>query len=265
MADLTLSEIWIYPVKSLGGIRLKSSVVLAKGLRYDRRWMLIDDQGNFMTQRTHPKMALFRQSIDEGQLSIRHQDRSIRLSFTHAVIDVPIETKVWDDSVKVMEVSKEHSEWFSESLSFPCRMVSFPEKNSRPVDARYNIDNDEVSLADGFPFLIIGEASLADLNRKLKNPLPMNRFRPNLVFMGGEAYEEDAWRAFRIGKNRFVGVKPCGRCMVTTINQDTAEKGREPLATLATYRQRDGNVYFGQNVIAIDHGEIFEGDEITVG
>ena len=93
----------------------------------------------------------------------------------------------------------------------------------------------------------------------------MNRFRPNLVFNGGEAFEEDAWRNFTIGKNRFVGVKPCGRCVVTTVNQDTAEKGLEPLATLSTYRKRGGNVYFGQNVIAIDHEEIFEGDEIILG
>ena len=121
-----------------------------------------------------------------------------------------------------------------------------------------------VSLADGYPLLIIGESSLADLNKRLAFPLPMNRFRPNLVFRGGEPYEEDIWRNFTVGRNRFVGVKPCARCVLTTVDQDTGKKGIEPLLTLAKYRKRDGGVYFGQNVIALDNYEIKEGDGITL-
>jgi uncharacterized protein YcbX len=112
--------------------------------------------------------------------------------------------------------------------------------------------------------LIIGQATLDDLNNRLKDPIPMNRFRPNLVFSGGEPFEEDDWKGFVVGSNRFAGVKPCARCIVPTINQDTAEKGREPLLTLSTYRKRDNEIYFGQNVLAIDHKEIHEGDEIKV-
>ena len=264
MRDLRLKEIWIYPVKSLGGIRVRSSRVFEKGLMHDRRWMLVDSAGNFMTQRTHPGMALFKLSFGQDRITIRHYEHSITLSFNPETKGVPIETKVFDNPVTVFEVSGVYNDWFSERMELTCKLVYFPEENSRPVDPDYAINNAQVSLADAYPFLIIGEASLDDLNKRLKHPLPMNRFRPNLVFSGGDAFEEDSWRNFIIGKNRFVGVKPCGRCAITTVNQDTAETGSEPLATLATYRKRNGKVYFGQNVIAIDHKEIHEGDEIIL-
>ena len=244
---------------------MKSSPVLEKGLRFDRRWMLVDEEGNFMTQRTCPGMALFKLTLGKDQFTIRHKEHFTLLPFTNSVFDLPIETRVFDDPVTVHEVSGPCSDWFSERLNRKCKLVSFPEENRRPVDPDYQINAGQVSLADGFPFLIIGEESLGDLNKRLKVPLPMNRFRPNLVFSGGVAFEEDTWRNFTIGKNRFVGVKPCSRCVVTTVNQDTAEKDAEPLATLSTYRKRGGNVYFGQNVIAVDHEEIFEGNEIILG
>ena len=119
-------------------------------------------------------------------------------------------------------------------------------------------------LPMAYPVLIIGQSSLDDLNQRMKEPLPMNRFRPNIVFTGGEPYEEDGWKNFRIGQNRFVGVKPCSRCVLTTVNQDTGKKGIEPLATLSTYRMRNNKVYFGQNLIPLDHNEIAEGDEIVL-
>ncbi len=265
MSDLRLKEIWIYPIKSLGGIRLPSSLVMGKGLRYDRRWMLVDEQDTFMTQRIYPKMALFKVGIDDSHLTVTFDQRSTRLAIDPQADGRPVTTKIWDDEVEVVEASGEDSEWFSERLGVKCKLVSFPEENGRAVDPEYRINQEQVSLADAYPFLIVGEQSLADLNGRLKEPLPMNRFRPNLVFSGGKPFEEDAWRNFRIGKNRFAGVKPCSRCVVTTVNQVTAEKGIEPLATLSTYRKLDGKVYFGQNVIAIDYGEIFEGDEIVLG
>ncbi len=265
MSDLRLKEIWIYPIKSLGGIRLPSSLVMGKGLRYDRRWMLVDEQDTFMTQRIYPKMALFKVGIDDSHLTVTFDQRSTRLAIDPPADGRPVTTKIWDDEVEVVEASGEDSEWFSERLGVKCKLVSFPEENGRAVDPEYRINQEQVSLADAYPFLIVGEQSLADLNGRLKEPLPMNRFRPNLVFSGGKPFEEDAWRNFRIGKNRFAGVKPCSRCVVTTVNQVTAEKGIEPLATLSTYRKLDGKVYFGQNVIAIDYGEIFEGDEIVLG
>jgi uncharacterized protein YcbX len=265
MGSLRLSEIWIYPIKSLGGIRLKSSKVLEKGLLHDRRWMLVDEKGNFMTQRTHPAMALLKLSFGVDRLNIHHANSSMSVLPGQPHKGTAITTHVFDDPVTVFEVSDIHSAWVSERLNLKCRLVYFPEENRRPVDPDYRVNREQVSLADAFPFLIIGENSLSDLNNRLKDPLPMNRFRPNLVFSGGVAYEEDTWKNFKVGRNRFVGVKPCARCVVTTVNQDTAQKGIEPLATLATYRRRNGNVYFGQNAIAIDHEEIVEGDEIIVG
>jgi hypothetical protein len=260
---LMLTEIWIYPIKSLGGIRLKSAKVLEKGLQHDRRWMLIDESATFMTQRIHTQMALFKVEANEDTLKITFENDTVFLPFSYLAIQTPIQATVWDDTVTVFEVSLSLSEWFSSKLNIKCKLVSFPEENSRPVEAAYKINNEQVSLADGYPFLIIGQASLDDLNKRLKEPLPINRFRPNFVFVGGEPYEEDEWRNFKIGKNSFAGVKPCARCVLTTVNQETATKGIEPLATLATYRKRGNKIYFGQNVLAIDHYEIYEGDEIV--
>jgi uncharacterized protein len=263
MSILCLSEIWIYPIKSLGGIRLSSSKVMEKGLEYDRRWMLIDDNNTFMTQRVFNSMALFKLSIQNSTFKISFEGDSITFSFSHSYIPIEINTDVWDDKVVTFEVSEDHSRWFSEKLRMKCKLVSFPESNGRPVDARFKINNENVSLADGYPLLIIGQSSLNDLNGRLEKSVPMNRFRPNLVFTGGQPYEEDNWKYFTIGKNKFAGVKPCSRCVLTTIDQQTGEKGKEPLATLAKYRQRENKIYFGQNVLAIDHNEIYEGDEIT--
>lgn len=262
MSQIRLTEIYIYPIKSLGRIRLPSSKVMEKGLAFDRRWMLIDETSTFMTQRVHPMMALFKLSIQNSKFNISFKDDFIELPFIHPVIPTEIKTNVWDDEVITFEVSEEYSKWFSGKLGMKCKLVSFPEENNRPVDIRYKINNENVSLADGYPLLIIGQSSLDDLNSRLELPVPMNRFRPNLVFTGGQPYEEDTWKFFTIGKNKFAGVKPCARCILTTVNQDTGEKGKEPLATLAKYRQKENKIYFGQNVLAIDHNEIHEGDEI---
>jgi uncharacterized protein YcbX len=266
MAALTLTEIWIYPIKSLGGIRLAKATVLEKGLSYDRRWMLVDGDGKFLTQRVHPVMALLKLTMDNEQLTITHTKKLSK----HSILLNPSRTNelrevtIWDDTVQAIEVSGESSRWFSEMLSIPCKLVYFPEENVRAVDPRFASNNENVSLADGYPFLIIGEASLADLNSKMESPLPMNRFRPNFVFSGGEAFEEDQWKEFTIGSNRFLGVKPCSRCVLTTVDQDTAIKGTEPLRTLATYRKWDNKIYFGQNLLAINHTFVTEGDRITL-
>ena len=261
MKKLVVSEVWIYPIKSLGGIRLSSAKILPKGIEYDRRWMLIDKDNMFMTQRENPAMALFKLSFTEGQFIVHHTGDTIELPFTYG--SDPIQSQVWDDGVEVYEVSPFHSKWFSEKLGVECRLVSFPDTNERPIDPRYAFNNEQVSLADGYPLLVIGQASLDDLNYRMNQPLPMNRFRPNIVFTGGEPYEEDGWKNFRIGANRFAGVKPCARCVLTTIDQDTAAKGIEPLATLATYRRRENKVYFGQNLIPLNYNQIAEGDEIV--
>lgn len=264
MPELKLTQIWIYPIKSLGGISLSSAKVMGKGLQYDRRWMLVDESGTFMTQRVYPKMALFKLSINDGQLIITHAQQSLKLDPEKRPVSNAITVSIWNDKVSAFEVDPSYSKWFSTLLGVPCRLIHFPEENARPVDPRYKVNEEHVSLADAYPFLIIGQSSLDDLNSKLVDPVPMNRFRPNFVFTGGAPYEEDTWRNFSIGSTRFVGVKLCDRCVLTTVNQDTAEKGIEPLKTLTSYRKRDNKVYFGQNLVAVDNTHVNIGDKITL-
>lgn len=258
-----LSEIWIYPVKSLAGIRIKQARVLEKGLEHDRRFMLVDHDNRFITQREYPELALFDTEISDNLLCITHRlnKQAITLPLR------PPESKtvtasIWNDAVSVSEVDVQASAWFSDQLKFTCRLVFFPEKNLRPVDHAYAIGNEQVSLADGYPFLIIGQASLDDLNARLAEPVEINRFRPNFVFTGGEPYEEDTWKNFSIGTVRFAGVKNCARCVLTTVNPATGTKGVEPLRTLSGYRRINGKVYFGQNAVALAQGVIYEGDFI---
>lgn len=266
MKHLVLKEIWIYPVKSLGGIAVEKARVAGKGLQFDRRWMLIDHTGVALTQRVHPLMALFKLKIEDGKIFVTFK-KGEKVSSTHFDIALPfagkwISAKIWDDDVEVIEVASGVSEWFSGHLGISCKLVAFPEKKPRPVDPRYNVNHKHVSLADAYPFLLIGQASLDDLNSRLTEPVPMNRFRPNFVFTGGAPYEEDHWTDFSIGSIRFMAVKKSDRCVLTTVDQDTALKGTEPLRTLSTYRKIESKVYFGQNLLALDEGLVSVGDSI---
>jgi len=264
MKDLQLSQIWIYPIKSLGGIPLTSAKVLEKGLHNDRRFMLVGEDGLFMTQRIYPRMALFKTSLNGNNIVVRFESDHIELPLQPTVTGNDQSVQVWDDTVTAKEVASSYNQWFSDRLDLKCKLMFFPEENPRPVDPKYKVNNEHVGFADAYPFLIIGQSSLDDLNSRMAEPLPMNRFRPNFVFTGGEAFEEDGWRNFTIGSNRFVGVKPCARCVLTTVNQDTAVKGVEPLRTLATYRNRNNKILFGQNLVAVDHNQVHVGDRITL-
>ena len=264
MREVKLTQIWIYPIKSLGGISLLSAQVLGKGLRFDRRRMLVDDTNTAITQRVYPKMALFKTSISNEHLHVKFGDSNLKISLEERDLSRPLDVTIWNDRVKAFEVGGAQSDWFAEMLGIRCKLVFFPEENERPVDPRYHVNAENVSLADAYPFMTIGQSSLDDLNSKLQEPLPMNRFRPNFVFEGGEPYEEDQWRNLSIGDVRFAGVKMCDRCVMTTVNQITAEKGIEPLKTLATYRNWDNKIYFGRNLVALDHGVVNVGDRILV-
>jgi uncharacterized protein len=259
---LTVNEISIYPIKSLGGISISQSDVLEKGLRYDRRWMLIDSDNRFMTQRIFPQLALFKLFLHQAGFIIRYLDEEITLNTGN--ISESFRARIWNDEVEVIEVSTYHSTWFSSKLKMSCKLVYFPEPAARPVEENYARNNDHVSLADAYPLLIIGQSSLDDLNGRMKSPLPMNRFRPNIVFTGGKAFEEDEWSNFQIGNARFAAVKPCSRCVLTTVDQETGVKGPEPLVTLATYRKKENHIYFGQNLLVLEPGRISLGDQIIM-
>ncbi|MGV3642091.1 MAG: MOSC domain-containing protein [Adhaeribacter sp.] len=266
--DFRLSQINIYPIKSLGGIALEKAVVEERGLQHDRRWMLVDEQGLFMSQRTFAAMALLQVELVTGGLQVRHKQHAGLPPF-HIPFEPecgnPLTVQVWDDSCQALEVSAEANTWFSEALNRNCRLVYMPEESRRQVDLEYARPGEITSFSDAFPLLMIGEASLANLNSKLSQPLPMNRFRPNLVFSGGPPFAEDTWRDFSIGAASFKAVKPCARCVMTTIDQQTAQKSPEPLRTLGTYRQQGHKILFGQNVLPLKPGHSLAlGDQITI-
>lgn len=261
---LTLTGIRVYPIKSLAGIERSRSLILQKGLEHDRRWMLVDENGVFMTQRVHGTMALFGMKESPQGFVISHDGDSIILPYDQGTVHASFEVQIWDDRVIAHEVNPEYSAWFSTKLGMNCRLVAFPESNVRQIDTAFAAAGENVSLADAYPLMIIGESSLEDLNTRLREPLLMNRFRPNLIFSGGAPYEEDTWNEFHIGAVPFNGIKRCARCVLTTVNPLTGQKGPEPLKTLSTYRKANNKIYFGQNVIARAIREISVGDSIEV-
>ncbi|MBS1565761.1 MAG: MOSC domain-containing protein [Bacteroidetes bacterium] len=260
----TVSGLFIYPVKSLGGIALSEATLTDRGFRYDRRWMITDPLGRFITQREWPLMALIKTEITGAGLCLYHKEKPeerLLVPFQPASPQ-PVAVTVWDDVCEGLYVDPQADEWLSDMLSRRCRLVHMPDSSLRRVDSRYARHGEITSLSDGYPVLIIGQASLDDLNSRLSQPLPMNRFRPNIVFTGGRPFEEDEMSHFRIGDTDFFAVKPCARCVMTTIDQDTAIAAKEPLRTLAGYRNKDNKIYFGQNILYNGHGTVRVGDAI---
>ncbi|PZX50232.1 MOSC domain-containing protein [Algoriphagus chordae] len=263
-SPLLIQDLYIYPIKSLGGIRVTEAKVEERGFELDRRWMLIDESGKFISQRAFPLMAMLHVEIGADSLSVYHISKPAEL------IQIPIEdegheiseVKVWDDKMPARLVSTEIDDWFSAILNMNVRLVKMPLSTERKVDPKYAVNGESLSFADGMPYLLIGQKSLSDLNTRLEDPLPMNRFRPNIVFSGGEAFVEDSWKKIQIGELDFQVVKPCARCVMTTVDQDTGFKGTEPLKTLATYRQVDKKILFGQNMVALSTGVLKVGDEL---
>jgi uncharacterized protein YcbX len=263
---LTVSELHIYPVKSLGGISLNSVIVTDRGLQYDRRWMLVDKNNQFLTQREFPAMALLQVNITVSGLEVHHKKiagETLVIPFEVRSDEVVI-VEIWEDRCEAQFVSNEADEWFSDMLAIRCRLVYMPDATKRNVDRNYATNKEITSFSDGYPLLMIGYSSLDDLNTRLSEPLPMNRFRPNLVFSGGDPYEEDTMEHFVINGIDFFGVKLCSRCAITTIDQNEATRAKEPLRTLAAYRMKDNNVYFGQNLLYRGEGKIHTGDIIEI-
>ena len=255
---LVLSSLHIYPVKSLAGISVHSALVQPRGLQYDRRWMLVDEQGMFVSQREVAELALLGTAIEPPFLVVFSRiNPALRVEIPLEPPEgalKPLAVQIWDDRCDALLLPGEINRWFSDILGRSLRLVYMPDSTRRPTDAHY-APNGTVSFADGYPFLLIGQASLDDLNSRLAQPLPMNRFRPNFVVSGSAPFEEDGWADFNIGAVQFRGVKPCARCIIPTTDQDTALRAAEPLKTLATFRQRDHKILFGQNVVWLSENE----------
>ncbi len=260
-----LSEIWIYPVKSLGGVRLAEAQVLERGLALDRRWLVVDQAGKALTQRKFRAMALIDVALaDDGFWLTQRSSPDDRffVSF-EPVTKENILVRVWDDTVKAVTVDPAADAWLSKYIGKEVRLVHMPENAARPVDPKYAQADENVSFADAYPLLVISQASLDDLNMRLAQPVTMRRFRPNLVVTGTAPYAEDTWTTLRIGTADFVTTEACSRCIMTTIDPVTAEPGREPLKTLMGYRKQADDIMFGMNLLARE-GRISEGDTVEL-
>lgn len=254
---LVLSQIYIYPVKSLGGISVDSAYADKRGLKYDRRYLLVDENGVFMTQRDFPQLALLKLSINENGFEVLNsKDNSHIIIPFESNSNENVSVTIWDDVCNAVIVNKELNTWFSNATHKKCFLVYMPENEKRIVEKIYINEEHIVSFADAYPFLIVGQSSLDDLNKRLEISVPMNRFRPNFVFTGGNAYEEDNWKDFKISDAKFNAVKPCARCVITTTDQDTTERSVEPLKTLSTYRKTNNKVMFGMNVVCNKPGKV---------
>ncbi len=265
---ITIASLHVYPVKGLKGVELQSSNCTDRGLEHDRRWMVVAPDGEFFTQRDHPRMATVWTDLLAGELEISGPEAGRVAVPLRPTAGEPIRVRVWSSLCDALAVSPEADAWLSDYLGLACRLVYMPESTQRRSNPEYAGDGRLVGFADGYAYLLTGEASLVDLNARLAAtkhpPLPMNRFRPNIVVSGSQAYAEDGWGEVRVGTATLRGVKPCGRCQVTTTDQTTGEvRGPEPLATLATYRNsQEFGVMFGMNLVTEQVGRVAVGDTV---
>ena len=264
MSDITLAQIIVYPVKSLGGIVLRRANVGARGLEYDRRWMLTDENGRFLTQRELPSMARISPVLSDDCLTLHMLgSRPLKVPLCSEGAAAPVQ--IWRSHCEAVPVGADADAWFGMVLGVPCRLMYMPDATRRSVNPEYSAGEGIVSFADGYPVMLLGESSLVDLNSRLAQTVPMNRFRPNLVVSGSPAFAEDRWSAIKIGEAHFHGVKLCDRCVLTTINQDVGERtGPEPLQTLAAYRRQGQKVMFGRYIIPEAPSVVSVGDSVEV-
>jgi uncharacterized protein YcbX len=263
VSSVIVTELNIYPVKSLRGLTLAAMTLGSMGPDWDRRWMLVDHCGRFITQREEIRLCLMVVALEQGHLHLSAPQQT-PISLPVDAVGQTCTVEVWDDRVDAVDCGDEVARWCTDFLQRDCRLVYMPDSCQRQVDPAYGRVGDTVSFADGFPLLLISQASLADLNRRLTTPVSMQRFRPNIVVNGCDAFAEDHWSAVKIGDLDFDLVKPCSRCVIPSINPETADKNPEVVRQLASYRRRAGKVYFGQNLIHREQGVISLGDYLTV-
>lgn len=259
---ITLSELYIHPLKSAAGIKQETATLDKLGLENDRRWMLVDEKDMFLSQRQMPQMCLIKATAKGNILSLKIPDGSTL--DTDCSAGAVRQVTIWGEQCRSIDCGDEVAEWLSDFLKQSCRLVYFPPNEIRQVDMQYARPGDKTGFSDGFPLLLISQASLDDLNSRLAEPVSMNRFRPNLVVAGVEAFAEDSWSKIKIGDITMRVVKPCSRCSIPSVNPATGQRSAEPIKTLRDYRLRDHKVYFGQNVIADNEGVIEVGMNVEI-
>ena len=262
-----IQHTFIYPIKSLAGIACDSLVLTDRGAKGDRRWMLVDNGGRFISQREWPKLCLMRMLMaDDGFEIVAPNGESLLVPFA-IESGTTREVSIWSDIASAIESPLQINQFFSRALDMSCSLVYMPEDSHRYVDSTYAGDGQLTSFSDAFPLLLIGSSSLLELNRRLKMAgqleIGWDRFRPNIVVATDEPHVEDSWAEFRMGEAEAIGVKLCSRCVMTTVDQTSGMTGKEPLKTLAQYRSMKNKIMFGQNVIA-QQGTIRVGDTVSV-
>lgn len=261
-AIYSVKEIYIYPIKSLAGISCQEALAEEMGFENDRRWMLIDADNQMITQREHRIMSQFYPQISGEKISITFKDQKHEFSIQEH-LDHSIEVNVWDDKSEVIEVNESTSKWFSEHLGFECKLVKIIKNGDRKHESSKLKETFNVSLADGYPYLMIGSQSLDFLNEKLTDKITVLRFRPNLVISTETPHEEDDFTTFKIGEVNFKNIKTCERCIMVNNDPENGKLKKEPLKTLSKYRVVNNSVLFGTNVVSLNSGIISVGDEIV--
>lgn len=263
MAGMTLSGLFVYPVKSCAGIALASSTLDRPGLAGDRRWMLVDADDRFLSQRSIPAMGQVRVAMWGDGLALGWRGEELQVE--PPGVDAPLRrVEVWDDCVAARDAGDGAAAWLSSRLDVPCRLVFMADDTRRLVDTGYAANGETVSFADGFPLLLTTEASLAFINAQLDAPVGMRRFRPNLVVSGSAPFAEDSWRRLQIGERIFTVAKPCARCAIPALDPDSGARHPALNRVLAATRRIDGAVLFGQNLLHRDTGVLRVGDAVHV-
>jgi uncharacterized protein YcbX len=264
-AMITVSSLIYYPIKACRGFEVDSSCVSRMGLEHDRRMMVVTPEGEFLTQREFPRLALVTPTISNGTLELSAPDYE-SIQFGIQTSGTPWPVNVWKSKgVQAIDQGEEAASWFSDWLGASVRLVHIADGYKRLVNEFYSVNTDDhTGFADGYPILLTSEEGLQDLNSRLESPVPINRFRPNLVVKGCKPFEEDAWNRIRIGDVELAVVKPCARCEVTTIDKETLERSKEPLKTLGKYRKQALGAIFGQNVIPLNGGSLRLGMTVEI-
>lgn len=264
MSDFSLSRIRIYPIKACAGTDVQESRIGTRGLRYDRRWMLVNEQGSDLHQFDFPRLASIVVALTAESLLVQAPGMSPLHIPLQPESSVPLAVQWYQGASEALPVSRQADEWFQAFLHAPCRLVFMPEVAQHSVEPGYEVDHDLAAFTS-FHYHLLGEGSLEDLNQRLETPVPLERFRPNLVVAGTPPFVEDSWRSIRINDHVFHVVKPCDRCAITTVDPvQGVMTGKEPLRTLARYRTFQQKVLFGQYLLSQEHGVLHVGDAVEV-
>jgi uncharacterized protein YcbX len=258
---MKIIELIEYPVKSLPGIPVGGIEVTSRGLGQDRRYMLVNENNEFLSQRSLPELTQYQVSVTD-RLAILQRGDDNRISVPIKPVGQRLKVRIWQDECSVIELNRDISNWFSKRLNQPVKLVYMQDDHIRQPDPDYSGQGDQVSFADGFPVLVTSMSSLNDLNTRLRTPIPMDRFRANIVLDGEQPFAEDYWIRIKIGEVVLRAAKPCGRCQVITTNQLTGVRDKEPLSALSEFRKVNNKVLFGVNFIPETLGTIAVADEV---